>query len=120
VRRRPSPSANSSDDRSLTVTSPRNAVRTTRRRPGTPEPGEATRRTRSAHNPGPRAGRRHQLRAEQCTSADGLGGRTRRRGVPRAPRPTGRRGHQIGGPQASRPSPRPLGRQRRPQSRHSP
>jgi len=64
---------------------PRHAVRATCRGPGPPEQGEAARRTRRANSPGPRAGRRHQLRTEQRTSADGLGGRARRRGVPRTP-----------------------------------
>jgi len=96
------------------------AVRATRRRARPPEPRETARRKRRAYRAGPRTGRRHQLRAEQRAPADGLGGRARRRDVPRTPRAARRRGHQVGRPQVSRPSPRPFGRRRRPQSRHSP
>jgi len=122
VRRRPqSSSVNVPSDRfrPLRVTFQRHAFRATCRGPGPPEQGEAARRKRRAHGPRPRVGCRHQLRTEQRTSADGLGGRARWRGVPRTPRPASRRGHQISGPSTPRPSPQPLGRPRRPQIRHS-
>lgn len=98
----------------------RHAVRATGRRSGPAEPGEVTRRTGRADRAGRRAGRRHQLRAEQRAPADGLGGHARRRGVPRAPRSARRRGRPVGRPQAPRPGRRPAGRRVRPQGRHSP
>lgn len=98
----------------------RHAVRAARRRARSLEPRQAARRTRRADRRGPRAGRRHQLRVEQRAASDGLRGRTRRRGVPRTPRPARGRGHPVGQPQVSRPSARRHRRPRRPQSRHSP
>lgn len=98
----------------------RHAVRAAGRRARPPEPRQVARRVRQADRGGPRAGRRHQLRAEQRAAADGLGGRARGRGVPRAPRPADGRGHQIGQPQEPRPGARRHRRSRRPESRHSP